>query len=729
MLAPTEKQRSPLLLALEEDLSHGRRVAGHAQDGLRLEAVAGREHLWLVVRAPSHAFALRACSYMAGKGSVTRSRRQRGELLRLRVTSLTGEQEVAIALHPGPVPVVEATCRITPRAPLVVPFLPRDFVPLDAAGSPSQAGRVEAAQRGMNSGLCFVRCEGPARSTMLYWQDFTALNPYFAATGTAPDGVVGGEWPELGFRLPTAYGPDIVEPRALPAGRPVTLSRALVALHDGDAREETDLAVHFLDATAAIYPLLDKPRCELRDWPRKATATARDIARAEGATVTYYGQTYVRPYLDGEPPDSMSQITLVAAMRDWERLRGEALPLADRLEAGIGRFHDRKLGAMRRYLPNAPKEKDRDEADSWYLYYPLLGLLRLALAGDERARGLFMRSADYAIRAARHFRYRFPIKFKMSSFAVITAVRGDERHGQTDVAGLYAYVMLLAFELTQERRFLDEARAALEAARGLRFNLNYQANLTAWGAAAAARLWRVTGEESWRQLAYVYLASFLHNCAAWESQIGQARHHPNFLGVTALHDARYMALLECSESFLAFHSLLRDSAGGLLPSAHLLVDAFCRFALDRAWFFFPQELPPEAVADDPRTGRIDRALAFPLEDLYLDGQPGGQVGQEVYGAGAAFIFAAHAFRRIEGAPFDVFCDSFVLNLERPGARSALLTLAGYAANTARLVLLPHGRRPVRARVALGDGRPRRGESAGAARAFKIPANAVVTLTW
>ena len=32
---------------------------------------------------------------------------------------------------------------------------------------------------------------------------------------------------------------------------------------------------------------------------------------------------------------------------------------------------------------------------------------------------------------------------------------------QTDVAGIYAWVMLQAFELTDDKRFLDEARAAV----------------------------------------------------------------------------------------------------------------------------------------------------------------------------------------------------------------------------------------------------------------------------
>jgi hypothetical protein len=354
----------------------------------------------------------------------------------------------------------------------------------------------------------------------------------------------------------------------------------------------------------------------------------------------------------------------------------------------------------------------------------------MARLGHERARELYLKSVDFAIRAARHFKYRFPVKFDINSFKVITKARGDERLGQTDVAGLYAYVMLLGFDLTGEDRFLDEARAAMEAARGLRFELNYQANLTAWGMAAAMRLWRTTANEEWRRVSYVYLASFLHNTAGWESEIEHAKHYKNFFGATALHDAPYMALLECSESFLAFQSHVHDGGPDLLPAARMLIDEYCRYAIDRAWFYFPDTLPPETLADSPRNGRIDRKLSFPVEDLYVDGQPAGQVGQEIYGAGAAFIFASQSYHRLEGAPFELFCDSFVFGWERPTPRSAMVTLAGAPGNRATLALLPaNGRRIGKVSLTLADGRRRKGRREGGKLVFTLPADAGLTLSW
>ena len=290
--------------------------------------------------------------------------------------------------------------------------------------------------------------------------------------------------------------------------------------------------------------------------------------------------------------------------------------------------------------------------------------------------------------------------------------------------------MLPGFDLTGEDRFIDEARAAMEAAKGLRFDLNYQANLTAWGAAAAARLWRATANADWRRLSYIYLASFVHNCAAWESEIDHARHYHNFFGATALHDAPYMALLECSESFLAFQSYLRDSGPDLLSGARLLIDEYCRYALDRAWFYFPDTPPPDAVAESPRNGRIDRALSFPVEDLYVDGQQAGQVGQEIYGGGAAFIFATQSFHKIDGAPFELFCDSFVFGWERPTPNTALLTLGGSPTGQARLALLPHGRTRMGAlSLQLADGRRRKGRLEDGKPTFHVLADASLTLSW
>jgi hypothetical protein len=463
----------------------------------------------------------------------------------------------------------------------------------------------------------------------------------------------------------------------------------------------------------------------------RAERTLHDLQTAPEAMIRHYGNTYVHPYTDAEYPDIMVQMVTISTLHDYAAWRQAPIAFETELARGLGRFHDRKLGTMRRYLPNVGKDKDANAVDSWYLYHPLLNLGRLALDGDKRARRLFEASLDYAIHAAHHFRYAWPIQFKVDSLEVIVEARNDDGLGQTDVGGLYAYVMLQAFDLTDDRRYLDEARAAIAAAREMRFELNYQANLTAWGAAACMRLWRITDDRYFLDQSYVYLASFFHNTAVWESEIGHARHFRNFLGATCLHDAPYMAIYECFDSFAAFECYLKDGGPDLDSSARMIVSEYCKYALDRAWFYYPDALPSEILATEIRNGHIDRNLSFPLEDLYVGGDPAGQVGQEIYGAGAAFVFASRAFHTVSDAPFRLFCDHFLLTSERTSPRSLSFELHGGDACQAGLSLirLPRHQLPAfSVSTAAGD-RIRPHRSGDDRIDYRIPASGRIMLSW
>lgn len=692
------------VLSARAELAEGMKAVGSFALGtVEVTVLAGRDSLWaLCRRGPEGGVLLRAACAPGLKARKLKPRR--GECFRVALTSALGRHVVSFAAPVGEFPVLRVTTRLTPSHDMLVPFLPRDLYPLGPGDDPLRAeGRVEAAQRGLNAAVCYFRLDRPAIGSLLYMQNLTAMNAYFEATKTKPDAAVGGEWPELGYLppAPPQSGTPPVDP--LPAGIEVTLSDAFLVFQREPASGERHSAECFLQMLAAVYRHIDKPEPELRDWPARARRTLRDLADAPVAAVRHYGHLYVRPYVDAEYPDSMVQLSLLAAIRDWAAWTGEPVDLADKLASGLGRFFDPELGTIRRYLPNVGSDKNANAVDSWYLYHPLLNLGRMALDGDRRCRTLFLKSLDFAIRAARHFRYAWPIQYDITDFSVIVQARNDDGLGQTDVGGLYAYVMLLAYELTSEERYLREARNAIDAAQGMRFELNYQANLTAWGAAACMRLWRITNQQIFLKQSYVYLASFFHNSAIWEARFGAARHYPNFLGVTALHDGPYMALFECFDSFRAMEQVLKDSGPELDPAVRLLVTEYCRFALDRAWFYYPDALPPDLLCREPRNGHIDPSLSFPVEDLYVGGDQAGQVGQEVYGAGAAFIFASKAFHRINAEPLLLFCDHFCKASDQAGG-SIAFQLTGDPASHARFSVLRAGRKhmpPIG--LALADG--------------------------
>lgn len=678
-------------MALRRELAAGtmRRLYGVTVGDAAVDVLQGQDAVWGRVMRPGGGFACRMAYAPGGSLCVDiREASERGA--KFQVSTAAGEFAVRLSIPDPSRPLLRWTVTLTPAADLRLPFWPRDLYPLDADGDPlATEGAIHAAQRGLNTGLVFLSLARPRFGTALYVQNLTALNDYFEATGTTPDGRVGGEWPDLGYQPPTS------ETRALQAGRPVTLSDAVLAWDPEIPADTRRAARLFLDLLAAAYPHLDRPESLYHDWPRRAQKTARDLDCAPTATVSHYGSRFVRPYNDAEYPDSMVQLTVLLPLREYADWAGKKIGLADDLRAGVRRFFDPDLGTLRRYLPNVGDDKNADEVDSWYLYHPLANVGRLALAGDIDARETFFQAIEYGIKVARHFHYDWPVQFNVRTLEVITGDRKPGEPGQSDAGGLYGYVMLQAHALTGEERYVKEAEKAVRATADRGFALEYQANITAWGALTCLRLWKLRGEAFYRDQADVFLANFFHNSLVWESQIGTARRYPIFMGVTCLHDGAYMALYECFEAFAAFHEALAVAGPeGLRDSVQLLLTEYCKYTPSRAWFYYPDALPKDVLATEVRNGSIDRRLSFPVEDLYADGQPAGQVGQEIYGCGAAFAFTTRSYHRLKAAPFVLFCEYPIYALDAPDEPCLSFRVRGVAGFSCRARLIPRGRKPL-----------------------------------
>lgn len=727
---------SPYVLALQHALAEGgtRHLLDFEVGELSVDIKAGRDSIWAIIRRKKRGGLALRVAFIPEDFSCTVLPPGPDKVVHLRILSPIGEHIAIFRREAGAFAMFRTVVRFTPTARMLVPFMPRDLYPLDARDDPLGAtGHVEAAQRGLNTGLLYFRLSEPAFGNVLYFQNLTAMNDYFRATKTKPDGAVGGEWPELGYLLPTSPQSGTPPNDPLTAGVQITISDATLVFRPDEPKDERESARQFLQMLGAVYRTLDLPQTEYRDWIWRAERTLDDLSRAPEATIRHYGCRYIRPYTNAEYPDVMVQMSLVAAIHAWGKWNGKASPLESTFSAGLGKFYDVRLKTLRRYLPNVGKDKDADAVDSWYLYHPLLNLGLLAADGDTDARALFLKSIGYGIRAARHFNYHWPVQYKVTDFSVIEAKAGADGRGQTDVAGVYSWVMLQAFALTDDKQYLDEARKAIDAAIGLRFNINYQANLTAWGAAACMRLWRITDKDIYREQSYVYLASFLHNCEIWESEIEHAVHYRNFLGVTCLQDAPYMAIYECFDSYIAFQHYLHDAGPCVEPAARMLIAEFCKYALDRCWYYYPDMLPSDVVSEKQRegNGHVDRKLSFPLEDIYPDGQPAGQVGQEVYGAGAALIFATRAFHNLDGVPFRLYSDHFVRMMERTGERTILVTLNGGDSGLASVSLVRQKRRPLpKVCVAPTAGKPLKPVSRSADRIdYRVPVQGSLVIAW
>ncbi|RYG45795.1 hypothetical protein EON79_11735, partial [bacterium] len=541
----------------------------------------GDDSLWAVIQGKKGGGMALRCAWAPGASLELQS--HEGDEIVL-VGSL-GVYRVTVEAPKPDAAILHVVTRLTPSADVNVPWWPRDLYALGENSDPAAAkGEIYAAQRGLNTGLVYGQLDHPGEGTFFYLQDLTSLNEFFIQTGTIPDGVVGGEWPELGYCTPA------VREAPLKADQEITISDAFLSFSTEKEDSVQTEARLFMEHMAALYPHIQRPEIEFHDWPAVAEATLRDLDESPLATTDDGGYRYVRPYVDAEVPDSMVQITLLNMIREYGKWREQPSPLEDELRGGIYRFFDPEIGAVRRYLNTVQKsepDKDSDEVDSWYLYHPLQGLARLAKAGDEGAKDLLFNSLDYAIDVARHFKYRWPVQFSLSTKEIITAERKPGEPGQTDAGGIYAYVMLEAYELFGERRYLEEAEAAIRATGDMNFELAYQTNLTSWGASACLRLWKTTGDRFFLDQASVFFASFFHNCSMWESRLGKVAETRTFFGVTCLHDGPYLAPYECYESLCAFHECLALAEEDLSDGVRMLLGEFIRYGLDRGWWFYP----------------------------------------------------------------------------------------------------------------------------------------------
>src|SRR3546814_20201529 len=75
----------------------------------------------------------------------------------------------------------------------------------------------------------------------------------------------------------------------------------------------------------SAYQALDMPPVEYRDWMTRAERTLRDLDKAPEATIRHYGHRYIHPYTAAEYPDSMVQMSIVAARSEERRVGKECV--------------------------------------------------------------------------------------------------------------------------------------------------------------------------------------------------------------------------------------------------------------------------------------------------------------------------------------------------------------------------------------------------------------------
>lgn len=541
-------------------------------------------------------------------------------------------------------------------------FLPSRDVQLspdlrDVFGAQGATGAVHTMQRGLRTGTFYASYDAPHPATLLYVQDFSELTDVFEATKTSPSDTVGGNLEEGGFLPP--FG----APCVLPSSREFVVSNLYAAIVPTRSTASKEIIGRYLDLLADVYLALSRPPEKYHDWPDRARRALGDLFTSPSCTYERAGQRYMMPYVgdDTKPPESMVQLTMLVNTIEYEAWRGAVSPLSSMLLDGFEPFFDATVGCVVRWLPGeafgetSEENMNHDAMDSWYLYHSLFNIARLATLGNQTARDTLQQSLPYAIRVARRFNYRWPIFFSLRTLDIVRAESAPGKGGERDVAGLYALVMLHARELFGEAGYLHEAKRAASAIRDLGFQLDYQTNTTGFAAEAMLRLWLLEKDPIYLELSEMCMANIFDNMWLWKCDYGNARHYRTFFGLFPLHDAPYLAAYEELEAQAKFHEYLALGGRDVRPALRLLLAEYQKYSLDRAWFYYPDALPVDVIAEKSRNGRIERALSVPIEDLQDGHKRSGQVGQEIYGSGSAFVYTSRHYAVVEKLNCMVYC--------------------------------------------------------------------------
>lgn len=643
-----------------------------------------------------------------------------------------GHYKIAVDFPNKVLPILHYKTTFTSKMPHMIPFWPRDIIPLTQNGKIENThGNIHVNQVGSRSGLLFASMTKPKTGSLFYFQNLTSLSEYCEATQTEFGDSVGGNWPEIGFQLP------LTNELPLPSEAPIILSDAYVLLTPEIYEDPFAISEHFLNYLAEIYKVIPKPKIGYHHWTDIAKKAYKDLSHNKGTWAQAQNLPFLNAYIcDYEtPPESMVQLAVLVPLKEYDDWSHEEETIYKDLSKGIGKFYDPKINCINRWLPHLIEDLDKSEEqkkemimDSWYLHHPLMNLSRLALQGNENAKKLVLDSIDYVIKVAHRFKYNWPVFYNMETLDIIKKETVPSEGGEHDVPGSYAHLMLLVYKLTNEKRYLNEAKKAAKKLVDYGMDIFYQANNTAFAAGALLELYKITNDTLYLRLSYVCLAGLFKNMQLHDSQYGHGKHYPNFFSVFPLNDAPYTAAYEEMEVYAAFSEyIVQAKDAPILPSLRLLIPEFIKYAINRMPYYYPPLLPKEMLSEAVKTGELQANLWIPLEDLYSGWDASGQVGQEVYGAGIAFAVVPRQYIRVN--------DDFLIFVDYPVTRhfkrkqTITLILDGDRNSLCSLRIIPIGKKNNSIKVLQDGAILKNAKSSSHLTEYELNGQGIIKIMW
>jgi len=473
-------------------------------------------------------------------------------------------------------------------------------------------------------------------STILYWVDLTALNPYIEASGASTVGTPQRRGQRFGHNV---TGTEL---RRLEQGEPALLYDSYLYLAPGSPENETAMFRRYLSQVSDVYDLVLRPTDPLPDWRFLADETLTALSDPD-TWVDLDGQRYWRAYVADtrQTVEAITQLDVgLAAARFTARYGDQptATQVVNDTVTGLTNFYNPAYGLIQNQGP-ITITGDQGRGDTWYELGHVLKAAELGALGYERPADLARRSQATWIDFAETVEYGFP---KFYNFATW---EGTGR--QPDAVGGYALYMLRLSDLGCEEECEQQAIEAVRTYGGSGFGFSYETHMTAAAALAAAELADRTGDETWLDSAFGPIANLIRLSWLHEVDYGPAAEARTFFGLAPTQQAAAITAKEQYETWIYLTEFLRLVHGRVDADVEKLVTEFSYHTLVTLASSLPPLLPPGVATEYPSAyptvskNRLD--LYVPLEDMRDGRETWGAIGQEVYGAGMAPTFAALAY--------------------------------------------------------------------------------------
>ena len=401
---------------------------------------------------------------------------------------------------------------------------------------------------------------------------------------------------------------------------------------------------------ADVYSYIRKPPQIATDWRRDVVPQlVKDIMRPENTT-HYQGKYYIPKAYVSYEHDDMQLWTVLNLLHPLELYtkkfpeQKEARELRDRLSAALPLYWDKKLKWFGNNM--APRNPDMFFT-TVYILIPGAHDGGPGAGGHEEAKAMLLDARERYLQWARRATTPSPT-CGCGIFPSRVSSTSLTRPGE------YVYLMMAYYKLSggKDAEALAAAKAAAAKLGDRCMDLGWQVNMTAAGAVGCELLYQATGEQQYRDLAYIPLANTLLQAWLWECDYGVGEHTTTFWAFCGCPAA------PCSAEFEAHRTRSGVPAvpgiGGQGPAARhrpMLQDGWKR-GMTQSRF----SLPPLLVAAGAKRymaeegkrqtncGEVRHDQMIPLEDVrtgwgtdlewWQNNAKLGVVGQEIYGAGA-----------------------------------------------------------------------------------------------